>query len=75
LTVRMTGDEISPSKDFLQKQNGRFLARECPLYDEIIDPGMSHVSNARLKRDARPRSGAAGQQAWTGNSLLDTRSD
>eukprot|EP01043_Picozoa_sp_COSAG02_P045378 COSAG02_NODE_4140_length_5724_cov_12.520889_4_plen_88_part_00 len=34
LTVRMTGDEISPSKDFLQKQNGRFLARECPLYSK-----------------------------------------
>jgi hypothetical protein len=28
----MTGDEISPYKDFSQKQNGRFLARECPLY-------------------------------------------
>eukprot|EP01043_Picozoa_sp_COSAG02_P003622 COSAG02_NODE_90_length_37755_cov_29.833364_7_plen_59_part_00 len=28
----MTGDEISPSKDFLQKQNGSFLAGECPLY-------------------------------------------
>ena len=32
----MTGDEISPSKDFLQKQNGRFLARECPLYSMRI---------------------------------------
>ena len=32
LTVRMTGDEISPSKDFLQKQNGSFLAGECALY-------------------------------------------
>ena len=32
LTVRMTGDEISPYKDFFQKQNGRFLAGECALY-------------------------------------------
>ena len=28
----MTGDEISPYKDFFQKQNGRFLAGECALY-------------------------------------------
>ena len=33
----MTGDEISPYKDFLQKQNGRFLAGECALY--VIDWG------------------------------------
>ena len=31
LTAKMAGDEISPSKDFLQKQNGRFLAGECAL--------------------------------------------
>ena len=37
LTVRvtaMTGDEISPYKDFLQKQNGRFLAGES-LYSKV----------------------------------------
>ena len=37
----MTGDEISPYKDFLQKQNGRFPAGECALYGMIYFLGQN----------------------------------